>query len=132
MISDQSSLIRNSSTSNIKVFDSKENHNSEYYIDVVTECLDDHHKCIGEYTDHQLEISLICHCKCRKKKITVKEILDRLNSNNNICLECGNDHSYNEYQNNKKKNSFDIFQEIIDNYTNNQAIKNRSKIEVIA
>ena len=132
MISDQSSLIRNSCTSNIKVFDSKENHISEYYIDVVTECLDDRIKCVGQYTNHQVKISFVCQCKCHKKKISIDEILDRLNSNNNICLECGNDHSYNEYQNNKKKNSFDIFQEIIDNYTNNQAIKNKSKIEVIA
>ena len=132
MISDQSSLIKNSSTSNIKVFDSKENHISEFYIDIVTECLDDHQKCIGEYTNHQLEISLICHCKCRKKKITVKEILERLNRNNNICLECGNDHSCKEYEKNKIKTSFDIFQEIIDNHEKNQAIKNRSIIKVIA
>ena len=87
MISDQSSLIKNSSTFNIKGFDLKGYHTSGYYIDIVTECLDDHQKCIGEYTNHQLEISLICHCKCRKKKITVKEILERLNSNNHICLE---------------------------------------------
>jgi len=123
--------MRNSSRSNIKVFDSKENHNSEYYIDIVTECLDDHQKCIGEYTNHQLEISFICHCKCRKKKIIVEEILERLNNKyNNICLECGNDHSYNEYIT-TKKTSFDIFQEIIDNYTNKQAMKNRSIMEVI-
>ena len=131
MISDQSYLIRNSSRSNIKVFNSKENHISKYYIDIVTECLDDHQKCIGEYTNHQLEISLICHCKCRKKKITVKEILERLNSNDNICLECRNNHSYKGYENNKRKTSFDIFQEIIDNHEKNQAIKNRSIIEVI-
>src|SRR5688500_4105717 len=100
MISDQSILIRNSSTSDIKVFDSTENHISEYYIDTVTECLDDHRKCIGEYTNHQLKISFVCHCKCHKKKITADEILERLN--NNICLECGNDRSYNEYQINKR------------------------------
>ena len=133
MISDQSSLIKNSSTSNIKVFDLKGNHISGYYIDIVTECLDDHRKCIGEYTNHQLKISLVCHCKCRKKKITIEEILQRLNNKyNNICLECGNDHSYKIYHNNKRKTSFDIFQEIIDNYAKNQSMKNRSIIEVIA
>ena len=131
MISDQHSLIRNSNAFGIKVFDSKQMHIAEYYIDIIPECLDDHRKCIGEYTNHQLEISLICHCKCRKKKITIKEILERLNNKCvNICLECGNDHSYKEYTN-KRNTSFDIFQEIIDKYSKNQTIKNRRIIEVI-
>ena len=133
MKSNQSSLIINSSISDINVFNSRESHISEYYIDVVTECLDNHEECIGEYTNHQLKISFICLCKCHKKKISIDEILERLNTNNsNICLECGNDHSYKEYENNKRKTSFDIFQEIIDNHEKNQAIKNRNIIEVIA
>jgi hypothetical protein len=130
MISDQSSLNRNSNRSDNKVFNSKVNQIEEYYIDIVTECLDDHRKCIGDYTNHQLKISFVCHCKCHKKKISINKILERLNSNN-ICLECGNNHSYNEYHNNKRKTSFDIFQEIIDNHTKEQAMKNRSIMEVI-
>jgi hypothetical protein len=125
MISDQSSLIINSSISDIKVFDSTERVNTEYYIDIVTECLDNHEKCIGEYTNHQLKISVICHCKCHKEKISINEILEKLN--NNICLECRNDHSYNEHII-TKKTSFDIFQEIIDNYGEKQAMKKRSII----
>lgn len=113
MTSNQSSLSKNSGISDIKVFDSKENHISKYYIDVVTERLDDHRKCIGEYTNHQLKISFVCHCKCHKKKISIDEILEILNTNNNICLECGNDHSYKIYHNNKRKTSFDLFQEIM-------------------
>ena len=131
MISDQSSLIRNSRISDIKGFDSKYDRISEYYIDVVPECLDKHEKCIGEYTNHQLKTSFICYCKCHKKKISIDEILEKIN-NNNICLECGNNHSYKGYQNNKRKTSFDIFQEIIDKYAKNQSIKNRIIIEVIA
>jgi transcription elongation factor Elf1 len=130
MILGQLSLIRNSKVSDIKVFDLKGNHISEYDIDIITECLDDHRKCIGEYTNHQLKISFACHCKCHKKKITIDEILEKLNSN--ICLECGNDHSYSEYQNNKKKTSFDIFQEIIDNYSKNRMVKDRRIMEVVA
>jgi hypothetical protein len=133
MISDQHSLIRNSNTFGIKVFDSNENHISEYSVDRVTECLDDHRKCIGEYSNHQLKILIVCYCKCHKKKITVDEILERLNNKyNNICLECRNDHSYKEYLNNKRNTSFDIFQEIIDDYAKNQSMKYRSIIEVIA
>lgn len=131
MISNQSSLSKNSGMFVIKVANSRESHISEYYIDVVNECLDDHRKCNGEYSNHQLMISFVCHCKCHKKMITVEEILGRLNRNNNICLECGNNHSYIGYQNNERKTSFDIFQEIIDNYAKNQSIKNRSLIEVI-
>jgi transcription elongation factor Elf1 len=130
MISDHCSLIRNSRISDIKVFDFKNEHIAEYYIDIVPECLDVHEKCISEYTNQQLKISFVCHCKCHKKKITIDEILEKLNSNN-ICLECGNDHSKNEYQNNNKKTSFDVFQELIDNYAKNRMIKGKKIIEVI-
>ena len=45
---------------------------------------------------------------------------------NNICTKCGNDHSY---KSNfiHVKSSFDIFQELIDNYCKNQELANKNQ-----
>jgi hypothetical protein len=131
MISEQSPLSRDSNISNIKALDLNGNYINGYYVDVTNECFDDHRKCIGEYTNHQLKTLLICYCKCHKKKIGIDEILQRLkNNNSNLCPECGNNHNYDDYQN-KTITSFDIFQEILNNSIEKQAMKN-SVIEVIA
>ena len=104
----QQSLITNNANSDINVYDLDKS-NSDFIIDKVTECLTDHRKCTGEYTNPLLKISFICFCNCHKEIKSVDEVKEKLI--NNICTECGNNHCFNtEHLNTKKNNSWcDMF-----------------------